>query len=77
MRFILTSPEVRSPYSTDGIPLTISTLSMSSVEMERMSTPLPVVSRPARSESAVDCISAEVLTGTPSITNEVPSEDVS
>ena len=73
-RSMLTSPLVRSPYSTEGIPLTISTLAMSSVEMERMSIPLPVVLRPVSQLLEIYCILASLLRGTPSITNEVPNE---
>ena len=76
LRLIFTSPEVRSPYSAEGMPRTISTLSMSSVEIARISTPFPADSRAEREESEVVCSWEEVLIGTPSTRKDVPSEDV-
>ena len=81
---MLTSPLVRLPYSAEGIPRITSTLSMSSVDMARMSTPLLVMLRlPSADDDEVeDCVPpkgeywrlASVISGTPSMTNWVPSE---
>ena len=70
-RLILTKPEVRSPYSTEGMPRMISTCSIWSVEMLRMSTP-----RFCRvCSQVVPCSRVEeVGIGTSSITNNVPNE---
>ena len=78
-RFTFTSPLVRSPYSTPGIPRTTSTCSTSSVDMERISTPELVKSRLVVLLSHAPlacCISAFVDIGAPSITKLVPSDDV-
>ena len=78
-RSIFTSPLVKSPYSTEGIPRTISTLSISSVEIVRMSTPSFTFSLAVASVSHAPfnrCILAFVLIGAPSTTKLVPNEDV-
>ena len=79
MRFMLTMPLVRLPYSADGMPRTISTLSMLSVDMVRISTPLLVMSRLASGEvvsvvPGMCCMLASPLMGAPSTMNSVPSE---
>ena len=83
---IFTIPLVRFPYSTDGMPRTTSTLSTSSVEMERMSTPRLVVLRlfsvddvvvdDCVDDKGVYCILASVDRGLPSTTNSVPREEI-
>ena len=79
---MLTMPLVRLPYSTDGMPRTISTLSMLSVDMVRMSTPRFVMSRAASGddvppeEPGMFCMFASPLTGAPSMTNSVPSDEM-
>ena len=76
---------MRFPNSTEGIPRMTSTLSISSVEMERISTPLFVMLRlfsvlllSLVDENVFDsgeyCRLASVLMGAPSTTNKVPKE---
>ena len=82
MRLIFTSPDERLPYSAEGMPRTISTLSMLSVEMVRMSTPRLVVMVLAAGEVASLTVSpslcrpASVLMGAPSTRNSVPSAEM-
>ena len=70
------TPLVRLPYSTDGIPLITSTLSMSSVLMVRISTPeLAIPFTPVDAVAAapfVYCMSASVFMGAPSTKKRVP-----
>ena len=73
------SPLVRSPYSTEGIPRTISTWLISSVVSERISTPIELKSRAVTWGSHAFlrlCRLALLLMGAPSIRKLVPSEDV-
>ena len=76
---IMTTPLVRSLYSTEGIPRMISTLSMLSVEMLRMSTPAFTAlyaSNVVLGSVSNRCILASVLMGAPSMMNLVPKEEV-
>ena len=71
---MFTTPLVRFPYSTDGIPRITSMLSMSSVLMVRISTPRLVISIPSNPSFCIYCMLASVFIGAPSTTNRVPSE---
>ena len=82
MRLIFTSPLVRSPYSTEGMPCTISTAAISSVGSVRMSIPaLSDTGTPLSLVMPLDreppyCIAASFESGRPSMTNETPSDEV-
>ena len=79
LRSIFTSPLVKSPYSTEGIPRTTSTLSMSSVDIDRISTPEFTKLRPSVDVSHAPFTVwqlALVLMGAPSIINDTPNDDV-
>ena len=69
LRSILTSPLVRSPYSTEGMPRTISTDFMLSVDIERISTPAPTNDDPYVEETGDACKFASIFIGMPSIKN--------
>ncbi len=83
--FIITAPDVRFPYSTEGIPRTTSIDSILSGEIWRKSTPRPdvvwsfivfVCTDELLPERAVEntCIFASFDNGEPSTTTAVPSE---
>ena len=78
-RFTLTNPLVRSPYCTDGMPRTMVTSCMSSVEMVRISTPALAKFRLPEVRSTAPeryCMLPFTLTGAPSMMKRVPNEEV-
>ena len=75
-RLMFTSPPVRLPYSTEGIPRMISTLSMLSVGRVRMSTPFETDSLSAWLVPCRYCRLASVFIAMPSTTNPTPNEAI-
>ena len=69
---MITAPDVRSPYSTEGIPLITSTDSILSVEIVLISAPEPVLPISPFMADARSCRLALFESGEPSTRTAVP-----